>query len=153
MAGIFLPAFLLAVAVVVMVPPSVEQAQVEILNSTVPPGCTLLWEAVMATKGLVFVVGVEVGVVVGVEVGVVVGVEVGVDVGVVVGVEVGVDVGVTELDALVDTQGELDTLGELDAVGDMDKAMLVMPVAPTNAPAATPIMTGPECTNRIWTPL
>jgi hypothetical protein len=144
--AIFLLGFLLAVTVVVTVPPSVEQAQVEIRKSTVPPGCTLLSEAAMVTKGVVFaVVGDGLG---EDDDGVAVGVKVGVDEGDPVGVKVGVDEGVAELD----TQGELDALGELDTLGDLDKAMLVMPVAPTNRPVATPIMTGPECASRMCTP-
>lgn len=163
---------LLAATLSVTVAASLEEAQAEILNRTVPPGCTVVWEAVTVTVG--FAGGVGVGLV---------------DDGVgdaedldgvgdaedLLGVALAVCVGVVGALGVVDAVADVEVLGELVAVDEVDargfadelvgftvgdgvavgvaaRAELVMPLEMTKMPVATPSVTGRECADRMRTP-
>jgi hypothetical protein len=158
---------LLAVTAAVTVPGSAEDARAVILKCTVPPGWTVLPEAVTVTVGFVGGGGVGVPVGVGVAVGVAVGDAVGgaggvVDAGGVLGALAEV-VAVGVLDALVEAEAltalgvavvEVDGFAVVDgvAVGVAARAVVVMPLEMTKMPVAKPIVTGRECADRIRTP-
>jgi hypothetical protein len=151
----------LGVRVVAIVPFSAEVDQAEMRNRTVPPGCTLVPEAVTSTAGFVGVavaVGVGVGVGVGVEVGVAVGAD---ELAVAVGAAA-VDVAAVDVAAVADAaaledatlaDGEVEALALLDApvadgvaVADGEAAARAVPLIPleiTKIPvAARPSVTG-----------
>jgi hypothetical protein len=167
-AGVFAP----GVSVVLIVPPSAEADQAEILNSTVLPGCTLLADAVTASEGFV-VAGVLVPVGVGVAlvdgVGDVALVAVGLGLGVAVGEEdftaVGVGeaareegiraAGVGDAAAVLGGAGVADALvadGVGVAVGVAARAVPVTPLEITKRPVARPSVTGRACADRMRTP-
>ena len=167
-AGVFAP----GVSVVPIVPPSAEADQAEILNSTVLPGCTLLADAVTASKGFVgagVLVPVGVGVALVDGVGDVALVAVGLGLGAAVGEEdftaVGVGAaaseegsraaGVGDAAAVLDGAGVADALvadGVGVAVGVAARAVPVTPLEITKRPVARPSVTGRACADRMRTP-
>ena len=171
-AGVFAP----GVSVVPIVPPSAEADQAEILNSTVPPGCTLLADAVTASEGFVGAgvpvpvgVGVGVGAVLVDGVGDVALVTVGLGLGAAVGEEDFTAVGVGETageevsraDGVGDAGAVLDGAGVADAlvadgvgvaVGVAPRAVPVTPLEITKRPVARPSVTGRACADRMRTP-
>ena len=167
-AGVFAP----GVSVVPIVPPSAEADQAEILKSTVLPGCTLLADAVTASKGFVgagALVPVGVGVALVDGVGDVALVAVGLGLGAAVGEEdftaVGVGAaaseegsraaGVGDAAAVLDGAGAADALvadGVGVAVGVAARAVPVTPLEITKRPVARPSVTGRACADRMRTP-
>jgi hypothetical protein len=167
-AGVFAP----GVSVVLIVPPSAEADQAEILNSTVLPGCTLLADAVTASEGFVgagVLVPVGVGVALVDGVGDVALVAVGLGLGVAVGEEdftaVGVGeaaseegiraAGVGDAAAVLGGAGVADALvadGVGVAVGVAARAVPVTPLEITKRPVARPSVTGRACADRMRTP-
>ncbi len=173
--------FALGVSVVVIVPPSAEVDQAEILNSTVLPACTVLPDAVTASEGFV---GADVPVPLGVGVGVTLADGVG-DAALVVEVELGLGSAAGEEDfgaAGVDEAGEEDFVaaGAGDAVAVLDatevadgagvadalaldgtgvavgvvaaRAVPATPLEITKRPVARPSVTGSACADRMRTP-
>jgi hypothetical protein len=167
-AGAFAP----GVSVVPIVPPSAEADQAEILNSTVPPGCTLLADAVTVSEGFVgagVLDPVGVGVVLVDGVGDVALMAVGLGLGAAVGEEDFTAVGVGEAaseegiraDGVGDAAAVLDGAGVADAlvadgvgvaVGVAARAVPVTPVEITKRPVARPSVTGRACADRMRTP-
>ena len=168
-AGVFAP----GVSVVPIVPPSAEADQAEILNSTVPPGRTLLADAVTASEGFVgagVLVPVGVGVALVDGVGDVALVAVGLGLGAAVGEEGFTAVGVGEAaseegfwaDGVGDAAAVLDVAGVADAlvadgvavaVGVAARAVPVTPLEITKRPVARPSVTGRACADRMRHPV
>ena len=166
-AGVFAP----GVSVVAIVPPSAEVDQAEILNRTVLPGCTLLADAVTASRGFVgagvlVCVGASVGVGVALADGVgdvaLVAVELGfgsavgvVDFTVGVGEAAGAEdvggAGVGDAAAVLDATGVADA-SVLDGVGVAARAVPAAPLEITKRPVARPSVTGRAYADRMRTP-